>query len=54
MIYFLLLLVITVALFFGYGAISELTENDVIQREETGEEKKVLLLHKLYQNKQLV
>ncbi len=52
MIYFLLLLVITVALFFGYGAISELTENDVIQREETGEEKKVLLLHKFVQNKQ--
>lgn len=52
MICFLLLLVITFGLYLGVGIISELTENDVIHKEEAGEEKIVLLLHKLIQNKQ--
>lgn len=46
MIYFLLLLILTILLYFGYGVIIDLTENDTAQKEE------VLLLHKFVKNKQ--
>ena len=48
MIYFLLLLVITVILYLGYGVVVDLTDNDMLE-EDT--EEKVLLLHKLIKNK---
>ena len=48
MIYFLLLLVITVILYLGYGVVVDLTDNDILQ-EDT--EEKVLLLHKFIKNK---
>lgn len=51
MIYFLLLLILTILLYFGYGVIIDLTENDMTQ-EEKSEEGKVLLLHKFVKNKQ--
>lgn len=51
MIYFLLLLTITFILYLGVGIIGELTENDVVQKEDT-EAGIVRLLHKLVQNKQ--
>lgn len=49
MIYFLLLLVITIIMYLGYGAVVDLTENDVAQEEAT--DGKVLLLHKIIKNK---
>lgn len=52
MIYFLLLLMITIIMYLGFGAINVLNENDIAQKEDTLGKKKVLLLHKLYQNKQ--
>lgn len=52
MIYFLLLLIITIIMYLGFGAINKLNENDIAQKEDTLGKKKVLLLHKLYQNKQ--
>lgn len=48
MIYFLLLLVITVILYLGYGVVVDLNDGDILQ-EDT--EEKVLLLHKLIKNK---
>ncbi len=48
MIYFLLLLFITVILYLGYGVIVDLTDNDILQEDA---EEKVLLLHKLIKNK---
>lgn len=48
MIYFLLLLIITVILYLGYGVIVDLNDGDILQ-EDT--EEKVLLLHKLIKNK---
>ena len=49
MIYFLLLLAITIMMYLGYGVVVDLTENDISQEEVT--DKKVLLLHKLIKNK---
>lgn len=39
-------------MYLGFGAINKLNENDIAQKEDTLGKKKVLLLHKLYQNKQ--
>lgn len=52
MIYYLLLLAVTIFMYLGYGAITDLTENDIAQKEEEQEEGKVLLLHKFVKNKQ--
>lgn len=52
MIYFLLLLILTIVMYLGYGAIVELTENDLTQNEEESKDGKVLLLHRLVKNKQ--
>lgn len=49
MIYFLLLLVITIIMYLLYGTVVELTENDIAQEETI--DGKVLLLHKLIKNK---
>lgn len=52
MIYFLLLLSVTVILYAGCGILIDLTENDLPLKEETESEKgKVLLLHKFVRNK---
>lgn len=48
MIYFLLLLIITFFMYFGYGFIVDLQESDIVQ-DDTNE--KVLLLHKMIKNK---
>ncbi len=52
MIYFILLLIITIIMYLGFGAIGRLNESDIVQKEDALGEKKVLLLHKLYKNKQ--
>lgn len=52
MIYFLLLLILNILLYFGYGVIIDLTENDTAQKEEEPDEGKVLLLHKFVKNKE--
>ena len=52
MIYFLLLLILTIVMYLCYGAIVELTENDLTQNEEESKDGKVLLLHRLVKNKQ--
>lgn len=49
MIYFLLLFVISIIMYLGFGAVVDLTENDILQEDNT--ERKVLLLHKIIKNK---
>ncbi len=53
MIYVLFLLIITTLLYFGFGFISALSENDLNLKEDLQEEKRSLVLHKLYQNRQI-
>ena len=52
MIYFLLLFIVTIVMYLGYGAIIDLTESDLAPKEEEEGEEKVLLLHKFVKNKQ--
>ena len=52
MIYFLLLLIITILLYLGCGVMMDLTENDVTLNDGEADEGKVLLLHKFVKNKQ--
>ena len=52
MIYFLLLLLVTIFLYLGYGAIIDLTDGDITLKDDEPQDGKVRLLHKLIKNKQ--